>query len=184
MQFGMASALETLCGQAYGAEQYRQVGTYTYASVLCLFMVCLPVSLLWIYTDKLLEFMGQDHLISAEAGKFAIWLIPSLFPYAILQSLTRYLQTQSLILPMLQSSVATLLINLPLCWAFIFKLKLGSTGAAASIGLSYWINVIFLGFYVKYSPVCRQTRASFSKDAFGSLREFFQYAIPSATMVW
>ncbi|XP_073159276.1 protein DETOXIFICATION 14-like isoform X2 [Henckelia pumila] len=181
--FGMASALETLCGQAYGAEQYSQVGTYAYAAVVCLFMVCLPVSLLWIYTQKLLEFMGQDHLISEEAGKFAVWLIPSLFPYAILQSLTRYLQTQSLILPMLVSSVATLLINLPLCWAFVFKLKLGNTGAAVSIGLSYWINVIFLGFYVKYSCVCSQTRASFSKDVFGSFKDFFQYAIPSATMV-
>lgn len=165
----MASALETLCGQAYGAEQYQQVGTFTYGSILCLFLVCLPVSGLWMYTGKLLTFMGQDPLVSAEAGIFAIWLIPALFPYAILQSLVRYLQTQSLIQPMLLSSVASLFFNLPLCWVLVFKYKLGNRGAALSIGLSYWLNVILPGAYVKYSSTCKKTSAPFSKDVFRTM---------------
>ncbi|CAA2996588.1 protein DETOXIFICATION 14-like [Olea europaea var. sylvestris] len=181
--FGMSSALETLCGQAYGAQQYQRVGTFTYGAILCLFVACLPVSLLWIYTDKLLILIGQDPSISLEAGKFAIWLIPTLFPYAILQSLVRYLQTQSLILPMLWSSIASLLFHLPLCWAFIFKLNLGNAGAALSIGISYWFNVILLMLFVKYSPTCEKTRVSFSRDVFRTMREFFRFAIPSAVMV-
>ncbi|XP_011099516.1 protein DETOXIFICATION 14-like isoform X3 [Sesamum indicum] len=181
--FGMASALETLCGQAYGAGQYLRVGTFTYGAILCLFLVCIPVSLLWIYTEKLLIFFGQDPLISAEAGKFAIWLIPTLFPYAILQSLVRYLQTQSVIIPMLWSSLVSLCFQLALCWAFIFKLNLGNAGAALSIGISYWVNVILLVLYVRYSTNCKKTRSSFSKDVFVIMREFFQFAIPSAVMV-
>ncbi|KAL2531623.1 MATE efflux family protein [Abeliophyllum distichum] len=181
--FGMSSALETLCGQAYGAKQYHRVGTFTYGAIICLFLVCLPISILWIYTDKLLILIGQDHSISIEAGKFTIWLIPALFPYAILQSLVRYLQTQSLILPMFLSSIATLCFHLPICWAFIFKLNLGNTGAAVSIGLSYWFNVILLWLYVKYSPSCNRTRAPFSKDVFQTVCEFFRFAIPSALMV-
>ncbi|KAL2457541.1 MATE efflux family protein [Forsythia ovata] len=181
--FGMASALETLCGQAYGAKQYQQVGTFTYGAILCLFLVCLPVSLLWMYTEKLLTFMGQDPLVYAEAGKFAIWLVPALFPYAILQSLVRYLQTQSLIQPMLLSSVASLFFNLPLCWALVFKFKLGNRGAALSIGLSYWLNVILLGLYVKYSSACKKTRAPFSKEVFQTTGQFIRFAIPSAMMV-
>ncbi|KAL0378035.1 UNVERIFIED_CONTAM: protein DETOXIFICATION 14 [Sesamum radiatum] len=181
--FGMASALETLCGQAYGAGQYLRVGTFTYGSIICLFLVCIPVSLLWIYTEKLLIFFAQDPLISAEAGKFAIWLIPTLFPYAILQSLVRYLQTQSVILPMLWSSLVSLCLQLALCWAFIFKLNLGNAGAALSIGISYWVNVILLVLYMKYSTNCKKTRSSFSKDVFVTMREFFQFAIPSAVMV-
>ncbi|KAK4477675.1 hypothetical protein RD792_016920 [Penstemon davidsonii] len=181
--FGMASALETLCGQAYGAEEYKRVGTYTYGAIICLFLVCLPVSLLWIFTERLLLFTGQDPLISAEAGKFAIQLIPTLFPYAILQCLVRYLQTQSLILPMVWSSLASLIFQLVLCWAFIFKLNLGNAGAAMSIGISYWLNVILLVLYVKYSPACHKTRALFSKYVFVTMRDFFQFAIPSAAMV-
>ncbi|KAA8547769.1 hypothetical protein F0562_004198 [Nyssa sinensis] len=181
--FGMASALETLCGQAYGAEQYQKLGIYTYSAIISLILVCLPVSLLWIFMDKLLISMGQDPLISLEAGKYSIWLIPALIPYAVLQSLVRYLQTQSLILPMLLCSFAALCFHLPLCWVLVFKLKLGNAGAALAIGLSYWFNVILLGLYVKYSSACQRTRISFSKDVFLSIGEFFCFAIPSGVMV-
>ncbi|KAL9148232.1 hypothetical protein ABFS82_12G028400 [Erythranthe guttata] len=180
---GMASALETLCGQAYGARQYEKVGILTYGSIIWLCLACLPVSLLWIYTENILILLGQDPLISAEAGNFSIWLIPSLFPYAILQSLVRYLQIQSLIFPMLVSSLASLCIHVPLSWVFIFKLNLGNAGAALAIGFSYWSNVIMLVLYVKYSSTCKKTRAKFSRDLFLTMGIFFQYAIPSAVMI-
>ncbi|KAL0350311.1 UNVERIFIED_CONTAM: protein DETOXIFICATION 14 [Sesamum radiatum] len=181
--FGMASALETLCGQAFGAKQYQKLGVYTYASIICLLLVCLPISLLWIFMDKLLIFMGQDPSISVEAGRYAVWLIPALFPYAILQSLVRYLQTQSLILPMLWSSVAALLFHVPVCWALVFKLELGTAGAALTIGLSYWFNVFLILAYVKCSSTCKKTDAPSSKDILPSMREFSRFAVPSAVMV-
>lgn len=183
-QFGLACALETLCGQAYGAQQYRKVGTYTYGSVIWLLLACLPVCLLWVYTGKLLILLGQDPEISVEAGKYSIWLIPSLFPYAILQSLIRYLQTQSLILPMLWSALASVFLNVPISWAFIFKLNLGKTGAALATCFTYWFNVIVLALYARYSSACSKTHASFTRDVFLTFREFFRFAIPSAVMIW
>ncbi|XP_052196302.1 protein DETOXIFICATION 14-like isoform X2 [Diospyros lotus] len=181
--FGMASALETLCGQAYGAEQYQKLGAFTFGAILSLILVCLPVSVLWIFMDKLLVFLGQDPAISVEAGKYAIWLIPSLFPYAILESLVPYLQTQCVILPMLLCSTVTLSLHVPLCWFLVFKFQLGTKGAALAISLSYWVNVILLGTYLKYSPACENTRPSFSKDVFLSIGEFFRFALPSAGMI-
>ncbi|CAH9086915.1 unnamed protein product [Cuscuta epithymum] len=181
--YGMSSALETLCGQAYGAGQYRKLGTFTYGAILCLFLVCIPVAALWLFTEKLLLLTGQDPPIAAGAGKYAIWLIPTLFPYAILQSLVRYLQAQSLIIPMLYSAVASLCVQLPLCYAFIFKMNLGSAGAALSIGLSYWLNVILILFYVKNSSTCKRSHATFSRDVYLTMGDFFRFAIPSAVMV-
>ncbi|XP_016446148.1 protein DETOXIFICATION 9-like [Nicotiana tabacum] len=181
--FGMASGLETLCGQAYGARQYQKVGTITYAALIFLLFFCLPISLLWIYTENLLLWIGQDPSISVEAGKYSIWLIPTLFPYAILQSLFCYFQAQSLILPILWSSIVSLCFNIPLSWAFIFKFNFGTIGAAIAIGLSYWLNVILLVIYLKYSSTCKKTRPFFSKDVFHVMPEFFQFAFPSAGMV-
>ncbi|KAK3036530.1 hypothetical protein RJ639_030971, partial [Escallonia herrerae] len=180
---GMASALETLCGQAYGAKQYQKLGIYTHGAIISLILVCLPVSALWIFMDKVLIFIGQDPSIALEAGKYSIWLIPALYAYAILQLLVRYLQTQSLIFPMLLSSTAALCFHIPVCWALVFKLKLGNSGGALAIGLSYWINVILLGLYVRYSSACEKTRISFSKEVIPSMREFFHFAVPSAAMV-
>ena len=147
----MASALETLCGQAYGAQQYQKIGIQTYNAIFSLILVCLPLSLIWIYMGKLLIFIGQDPLISREAGKFTIWLVPALFAYATLQPLVRYFQTQSLVKPMLISTCAILCFHIPLCWALVFKSGLENLGAALAICISYWLNVILLGLYMKYS---------------------------------
>ncbi|XP_061944606.1 protein DETOXIFICATION 14-like [Populus nigra] len=180
--FGLASALETLCGQAYGAEQYQKLGTYTFCAIISLILVCLPISFLWMFTDKLLILIGQDPSISHVARKCSICLIPNLFSYAILQALIRYFQTQSLILPMLFSSFASLCFHIPLCWALVFKAEMGIIGAALAISLSYWLNVILLGLYMKYSSECEKTRSVFSKDVFFGIREFFRFAVPSAVM--
>nr|GMC59968.1 protein DETOXIFICATION 14-like [Ipomoea batatas] len=182
--FGMSSALETLCGQAYGAGQYRKLGAFTYGAILCLFLVCIPVSILWLLSGKFLRLIGQDPLIAAEAGKYAVWLIPTLFPYAILQSLVRYMQTQRLIVPMLWTAATALAVQLTICWAFIFKLDLGSAGAALSITVSYWFNVILILLYVKYSSTCKKTHAALtlSKEVYSTMGEFFRFAVPSAVM--
>ncbi|KAG7981701.1 hypothetical protein I3843_04G009500, partial [Carya illinoinensis] len=181
--FGMAGALETLCGQAYGAEQYQKLGLYTHTAIISFVLICIPISLLWLFTDKLLILAGQDHSISLVARKYSVWLIPSLFSYGILQSIVRYFQTQSMILPMLFSSFATLCFHVPICWALVFRVKLGSIGAALAICLSSWFNVVLLGLYMKYSSACEKTRAVFSKDVFLGMGEFFRFAIPSAGMV-
>ncbi|KAF4355122.1 hypothetical protein G4B88_004334 [Cannabis sativa] len=43
---GMSSALETLCGQAYGAKQYRKLGILTNTGILTLILVSIPLSLI------------------------------------------------------------------------------------------------------------------------------------------
>lgn len=91
-QSGMASALETLCGQAYGAQQYQKLGTQTFTAIFCLIIVSIPLSILWIFLGKILIFIGQDPLISQEAGKFSKYFLPALFGYAILQPIFKYFQ--------------------------------------------------------------------------------------------
>ncbi|KAL6193329.1 hypothetical protein ACLB2K_034413 [Fragaria x ananassa] len=180
---GMASALETLSGQAYGAEQYEKVGLQTYTAIVSLTVVCLPLSLIWIYIDDILMFMGQDPEISREAGKFTLWLLPALFSYATLQPLNRYFQTQSLIIPMLLSSLATILFHIPLCWALVFKSGLASLGGALAMSISFWFNAIILGLFMKFSSACSKTRVPISMELFYGMREFFRFAIPSAVMI-
>ncbi|KAJ0095828.1 hypothetical protein Patl1_15219 [Pistacia atlantica] len=180
---GMASGLETLCGQAFGAKHHGRIGTQTYTAIFSLFLVCLPLSLLWIFMGRLLVFIGQDPRISHEAGKFIVWLLPALFAYAALQPLIRYFQTQSLTFPMFLSSLASLCFHIPLCWVLVFKSGLGNLGGALAISISYWLNAIFLGIYMKFSSACEKTRAPISMDVFRGIGEFFRFAIPSAVMI-
>lgn len=180
----MAGGLETLCGQAFGAGQYQKLGTYTYTAMISLIMICPPICILWTFMDKLLVIAGQDQLISHEARKYAMWLIPALFGSAILKPLTRYYQTQSLVCPMLLCSLIILLFHLPACWVLIYKLEIGTHGAAIAFTLSTWLNVMLLGFYVMHSSAFERSRIAFSNDAFLGIGQFFRLAVPSAVMVW
>ncbi|XP_021288522.1 protein DETOXIFICATION 2-like [Herrania umbratica] len=180
---GMAGGMETLCGQAYGSQQYKKLGVYTYSAIISLILVCPTICILWIFMDKLLPLVGQDTQISHKARQYSLWLIPALFASAILKPLTRYLQMQSLILPMLLTAFSILCFHVPVCWTLVFKLDLGDLGAAIAFSLSTWLNVILLGIYVKYSPTCEKTRSPLSKDAFLGVSEFFRLGVPSAIMV-
>ncbi|XP_061338360.1 protein DETOXIFICATION 9-like isoform X2 [Gastrolobium bilobum] len=183
MQTGMAGALETLCGQSFGAEQFHKLGNYTSCAIISLILSCFPISILWMFMDKLLILLGQDHAISLVAGKYCLWLIPALFGFAVLQALVRYFQTQNLIFPMLLSSVVVLVLHIPICWVLVFVLGLGQDGAALSIAISYWLSAILLGVYVKYSRACHKTKIVLGTNALRTIKEFFLLAIPSALMV-
>ncbi|KAF3568136.1 hypothetical protein DY000_02015274 [Brassica cretica] len=153
--FGLAGALETLCGQAFGAEQFRKISSYTYGSMLCLVLFCLPISLLWVFMDKLLELFHQDPLISQLACRYSIWLIPALFGYSILQSLTRYFQSQGLVLPLFLSSLFSHSLLLASCLLWVF---------------------------MRDSSLHRETKNLRAQEIFLCMKQFIALAIPSAMM--
>lgn len=176
--------METLCGQAYGAKQYQKLGIYTYSAVFSLLLVCIPVSVVWLFMERLLMLMRQDPVVSFEAQKYSLRLIPALFGAAVSKPLVRYLQTQSLTSPLLLSSFLVLCCHVPTTWALVYKLNLGSCGAAIAICVSNWFYVFVLAVYIKFSASCQNTRLAFSVEAFRAMGQFFRFAVPSAVMVW
>ncbi|KAH0762490.1 hypothetical protein KY290_018563 [Solanum tuberosum] len=82
---GMGSALETLCGQAYGAKQYHMLGIHMQRGMLVLMAISIPISIIWAFAGHIFAICGQDMEVSVHAGLYARWLIPSIFPYGLLQ---------------------------------------------------------------------------------------------------
>ncbi|KAK8587169.1 hypothetical protein V6N13_086173 [Hibiscus sabdariffa] len=180
---GMSTALDTLCGQSYGAKQYSVMGIHMQRAMLILVIVSIPLAIIWINTGPILLLLGQDHDISVAAGEYACFMVPSLSAYGLLQCLVKFLQTQNIVFPMMICSGITTLFHILICWVMVFKSGLGFKGAALANSVSYWINVLLLVFYVKFSPSCAKTWAGFSREAFHNIFTFLRLAIPSATMV-
>ncbi|XP_076943503.1 protein DETOXIFICATION 16-like [Bidens hawaiensis] len=180
---GMASALDTLCGQSYGAKQYHMLGIYMQRAMVILMVVSIPLAVIWLNTASILKFVGQAPDIAEEAGVYARFMLPSLFAYGLLQCLVRFLQTQNIVFVMMLSSGTATLIHVLVCWILVFKLELGSKGAALANSISYWNNVILLALYVKFSSACKKTWTGFSREAFHDILAFIKLAIPSAVMV-
>ncbi|XVF50536.1 hypothetical protein PTKIN_Ptkin04bG0108900 [Pterospermum kingtungense] len=180
---GMATALDTLCGQSYGAKQYSMMGIHMQRAMLILVIVSIPLAIIWVNTAPILLLLGQDHDISEKAGEYACFMVPSLFAYGLLQCLVKFLQTQNVVFPMMICSAITTLLHILICWVMVFKSSLGFKGAALANAISNWINVFLLVLYVKFSPSCSKTWAGFSKEAFHNIFTFLRLAIPSAIMV-
>ncbi|RYR17676.1 hypothetical protein Ahy_B03g062372 [Arachis hypogaea] len=180
---GMASALDTFCGQSYGAGQHGMLGVHVQKAMLVLIILCIPISIIWANTKSILILFGQDHEISTEAGRYAQLIIPYLFASSVLQCQTRFLQTQNIGIPMILSSGVATALHAALCWALVLKYDLGSRGAAISNCISYWVNVLILALYIKFSPKFSQTWTGFSVKAFHDIPSFLKLAIPSAVMV-
>lgn len=180
----MASSLDTLCGQAFGAKQHHLLGIYKQRAILVLTLVSVVVAVIWSYTSQILLLFGQDPEIASGAGSYIRWMIPALFAYGPLQCHVRFLQTQNIVLPVMVSSGVTALNHLLVCWLLVYKIGLGYKGAALANAISYLINVSILSIYVRLAPACENTRRGFSKEAFHGIPTFLRLAVPSALMVW
>ncbi|KAL0701663.1 hypothetical protein Bca4012_057785 [Brassica carinata] len=180
---GTASALETLCGQAYGAKLYGKLGIQMQRAIFVLLILSVPLSIIWANTEHILVLVHQDKAISSVAGSYARYMIPSLFAYGLLQCINRFLQAQNNVFPVFVCSGITTCLHLLLCWLFVLKTSLGYRGAALAISISYWFNVILLSCYVKFSASCSHSWTGFSKEAFHEIYDFSKIAFPSAVMV-
>ncbi|XP_033137192.1 protein DETOXIFICATION 3 [Brassica rapa] len=183
IMFGLVGALDTLCGQAYGAKEYEKLGTYTYSAIATNIPICILISIIWIYMEKLLISLGQDPDISRVAGSYAVWLIPALFGYAIVIPVTRFLLTQGLVVPLLYCALTTLLFHIPVCWSLVSVFGLGSNGAALAMSVSFWFYAVILACYVRFSTSCEKTRSFVSDDFVPCVKQFFHFGVPSAAMV-
>lgn len=180
---GMASALDTFCGQSFGAKQYHMLGIHLQGSLLVLLTASIPLAFIWTNAPSILLFFGQDPEIAAEAGKYARFMLPSIFGFAIQECHIRFLQAQNNVVPMMIISGFTTLLHILVCWILVFKSGLGNKGAALANAFSYWTNALLLVLYVRTSPSCKKTWTGYSMEAFYGILKFLKLSIPSAIML-
>lgn len=89
-QLGMASALETLCGQAFGAKRYHMLGIYMQRSWIVLFLCCFLLLPVYIFAAPLMKLLGQPDDVAELSGVVARWLIPLHFSFAFQFPLQRW----------------------------------------------------------------------------------------------
>jgi MATE family multidrug resistance protein len=180
----MSCSLETLCGQAFGANQDHMLGVYKQRAMVVLGLASVLIAAVWANTGWILLRLGQDPEIAAGAGLYIRWMLPSLLFYGWLQCHVRFLQTQKIVVPMMVSSGVTAANHVLVCWALVYKLDMGIKGAAVANSISFLTNVSILALYVRLSPSCKTTWTGFSCQAFDDIPAFMKLAVPSAIMVW
>ncbi|KAF5450245.1 hypothetical protein F2P56_030612 [Juglans regia] len=182
IMLGMGSALETLCGQAYGAGQIDMLGIYMQRSWLILVSTALLLSLLYIFAGPLLKLIGQTESISEAAGVFAIWMIPQLFAYAMNFPIAKFLQAQSKIMVMAMIACVALVLHTFFSWLLMMKLGWGLVGGAVVLNSAWWFIVVAQLIYI-FCGSCGRAWSGFSLKAFQNLWGFIRLSVASAVML-
>ncbi|KPM39575.1 hypothetical protein AK830_g7017 [Neonectria ditissima] len=91
---GMATALDTLCAQAYGSGNLVGVGLHVQRMLLLMAIVALPVAGVWLCSAPIIGvFIPQQHL-AVKAGSFLRVSVIGLPGYAAFEAGKRFLQAQ------------------------------------------------------------------------------------------
>ncbi|TVU38880.1 hypothetical protein EJB05_12275, partial [Eragrostis curvula] len=176
---GMGSAVETLCGQAYGAHKYSMLGVYAQRAGVLLAATGIPLAVIYAFSEPILLLLGQSPEIARAAALFVYGLIPQIFAYAANFPIQKFLQAQSIVRPSALISAAALALHVALSWLVIRRLGAGLLGASLVHSLSWWVLVAAQFAYIVWSPRCRETWTGFTAQAFTELCGFFQLSAAS-----
>ncbi|XP_059633676.1 protein DETOXIFICATION 29-like [Cornus florida] len=182
IMWGLGSALETLCGIAFGAGHLEMLGIYMQRSWVILNTAALGLMFLYIFGTQFLKLIGQTDEISEAAGKLALWMFPQLFAYAMNFPLAKFLQAQRKFMAMAVISGVALALHSLFSWLLMLKLGWGLAGAAVVLNASWWFIVVAQFVYV-VSGTCGRAWTGFSLEAFQNLWGFVRLSLASAVMI-
>nr|CAB3453647.1 unnamed protein product [Digitaria exilis] len=182
MLLGMASALETLCGQAYGAKQHHMLGIYMQRSWLVLLAFAVLLSPVYVFSGRLLAALGQPAELAREAGMIGMCFLPSHLMYAILLPVMTFLQCQLKNRVTAAAAAVVFAVHVAATWLLVKCFGLGIFGVVVAFNLSW---AIFAALLVAYAlgGGCPETWSGFSASAFVDLKEFVALSASSGVMV-
>nr|XP_043630253.1 protein DETOXIFICATION 19-like [Erigeron canadensis] len=183
VMIGLSGALETLCGQGFGAKLYRMLGIYLQASCLISIFFSILISILWLFTEPILLILQQDPQVSKMAALYIKYLIPGLFAYGLLNNVLRFLQTQSTVSPLVLCSLVPLILHISITYLLVRSTSLAFIGAPLAVSISLWISVLILAGYVLFTQQFKETWQGFSLESFDHIFVSSKLALPSAAMV-
>lgn len=140
---GIATALDTLCPQAFGAGRYQLVGDYMQKCIALIFTLIIPLLIVWIFFGyQLITLLLPDRSTAYLAAMYLKYISFGIPAYVLFECGKRFLQAQGIY------HVATyvLLFAAPLNLAMniVFVRLYGYLGAPVAVAINYWLMAIGL----------------------------------------
>ncbi|KAK9818407.1 hypothetical protein WJX72_012193 [[Myrmecia] bisecta] len=180
---GLSSALQTLCGQAYGAKNYAAVGQSWQRALLILGIACVPISVLWLCIEPLLLLAGQEAQVASMAASYMRLLIPGVWSYGGFVATQYYLQAQGIVRPSAYVSAVAAAVHPLVNLLLIHWLGLGFLGAAVATAFSNAMQFLLLLFVICYFQLHAKTWQSWSQACLQGWPAFLKLAIPGLLLI-
>lgn len=181
---GMATALDTLCSQAWGAGQPRMVGMHCIRFIIFIHLVAIPIALLWALSPQLLRAVLPEEGLAEQAGIFLRVSILGIPGYATFETGKRFMQAQGNFNAGLVVLILCVPISAALNYLFVFYLQWRVGGAAMAAALVNAVRPFLLAGYVflvdRGSLQCWPT--ALDKQLLSGWGDMVRLSIPGALM--
>ncbi|CAJ2646181.1 unnamed protein product [Trifolium pratense] len=124
----MASAVQTVCGQAYGAKKYAVMCITLQRAIILHLGAAVILTFVYWFSGDFLKLIGQTESIAEQGQVFARGLIPQLYALALICPMQRFLQAQNIINPLAYMAVGVFLLHVLLSWLVVYVLDYGLLG--------------------------------------------------------
>ncbi|RLN55976.1 hypothetical protein BBJ29_006529 [Phytophthora kernoviae] len=183
--FGLATAMDTLCSQAYGAGKPKKLGIYLQSGLIVLGIAMIPVFLINWYTEAFLLMLGQPAQVVALAGRFSRILLPGIPFMFVYEMIKKVMQAQNVVLPMVYIAVFSNVVNLVLGVYLVFYTSLGFDGAAiARLVSEFVLPLALVPYYMRNPHIPAEWWSGWQlKEAMHHLGTFLTLGIPGMFMM-
>lgn len=179
-------ALSTICSQAYGLQDSKTLTITLQRSILILLScLCVPVSLLWIFSTKIMLALGQSDEVAQMANAYLLFLLPSLWTLACSACIQNWLHSMSNTRAVATITLITATLHPLWCYLFIYYFKLGYLGAAISVSLTKIIELILFIVYICFiSTILKDLNFQINiKESFTNWWSFLRLGLPNLLMM-
>ncbi|XP_038985585.1 protein DETOXIFICATION 49-like [Phoenix dactylifera] len=181
---GLASGMEPIASQAFGAKRFHLVGHALQRTTTILLASSVIISFLWLHSERILLLCGQDPAITAIASTYLVSCAPTLFLQSFIHPLKIYLRSQNLLLPLTSAACLALVLHVPISYLFVCLLGLGTRGIAMAAIVS---DLSFASTMVAYlhitSSHCKSWPGWSLSECFKQWQPLLSLAAPSCVTV-
>ncbi|KAF5814821.1 putative multi antimicrobial extrusion protein [Helianthus annuus] len=119
------------------------------------------ISVVWYFTEPILILLHQDPEIAKMAALYIKYLIPRLFAFGFRHNILRFLQTQSIVNPLIWCSLVPFIVHLAFNYVLVYHTSLGYIGSPLAVSVTFCISTLMLARYVLLSQKFKETWLGF-----------------------
>jgi MATE family multidrug resistance protein len=185
---GLASALDTLISQAYGAKQFKSIGLALNRALIVTSLACIPIAVLYWFSTEIFILTRQDPKIAELAGTYVKYLIPGLWPIVAYRTFTSFLVNQDQQKYPMWISLSSIVINIVFGYLMIVGVGyegLGFIGAPIATSCTRIVQLLMLLFVILLKKLYKKSWTGIHlKESlyWRPLWQFLQLGVPGMLM--
>jgi len=179
---GLSTSLDTLCAQAYGSGHKKLVGLQLQRMTYLLWLLLVPISVLWWFSDRILGSIIPDQETASLAGMYLRVLILGTPGVAAFESGKRFVQAQGLFHATTYVLLIGAAINIFANWFFVWHMGWGFAGAGSAVVFTQNLLPVLLFLYVRFVDGA-ECWNGLTTRAFSNWGPMIKLALPGMIMV-